>query len=125
MKRLSIVILAVLTLIICCGNAPKQGLKEFSKPHLGEYFCKSVLVNGEEKIDSFKEIKLTLKPKGKMVIKASEKNGLKKTAVFNYSYKDDCLEVDGGNIASRLEKGVITLSYTIGTLNITAKFSRN
>lgn len=64
-------------------------LTQITKPYLGMYECTQLLLDGENKLDEFKYIKIQLKHDGDLVFTFLDKKGMKGESSAQYEYDED------------------------------------
>ena len=63
-------------------------LTEITRPYLGMYECKQLLMDGESKLEDFKSIKIELKSNGQMLLYFEDRKGQKGKASAEYEYDE-------------------------------------
>ena len=70
-----------------CALLPNS-LTEITRPYLGMYECKQILLDGEDKLKEFEYVTLELKSDGEMVLSFLDKQGKKGKTIAEYEYDE-------------------------------------
>lgn len=128
MKRLNLfAYLFVCTLLLTgCSVDWNSSLKEISRPYACEYQCKRLLLYGEDVLDSFREVKLSLKPDDTFLLFAEEKDGKVSSYAGSYKLSPEGIELTFSNQKTAIfpyKKGEIFLTLPLKDGFVLAEFS--
>ena len=103
------VMLVVAFCLLCgCEKVENMGsLPQLSKPYVGEYQCEKLIFGGEEQVDKFDYIKLTLKYGGSFVL--SYRDAEKREGAYEGEY---AMSDDGKELTLSAKAGLRTVSRT-------------
>lgn len=131
-KRFIIFALTCTLLTFLCGCDLKNAgpLKSITRPYIAQYECIEATLGGEDLLDKFDYIKITLATKDKMEFTYRQKNGESK--ILESKYKFDLtsrtltaeIGLLGYNFkqSTVVEKGKFTISKSIGGKQLIMKF---
>ena len=135
MKKLKSILLGCaffLSPIQTAAQLPNS-LTQITRPYLGTYECKQLLIDGESKLDDFEYIKIELKSDGEMSLYFLDKAGKKGNACAKYEYDEKSQMLTaytslGGQTLKRsfpLKNGEIFVHVIYETRTLTMKFEQN
>ena len=114
------------------GGWKDQSLKDVTKPYLGEYECTQSLFNGEECLQNFDYITLTLKKDNKFTLCFCEKGKSKKTTQkgkFAYNPQTQTIVLKsvwykGMEREFPLQDGELSVTIGLGNNTLSMKFKQ-
>ncbi len=130
MKKALCMCLVTLCLLLftACDLQEMSSLKDISRPYEGEYQCETLTLDGEEMIDRFEYIRLSLE-EDKFTLRARDEHGLNYSYQGNYRYDDNRFTFTGKFGIRELSRefpyknGVLFLDLPFGGKLLHAEFS--
>ena len=117
--------MTLLTVLPCAG---KGELKDITKPHLGFYECTEARLDARDLLPRFEKLDLELCEDETFILRYCEKDGRMRTESGRYRYDRDkgVVTLLGGGIQKSfpLQKGVLTVTFSIGGDTLTLKFTQ-
>ncbi len=114
-----------------CGKAEELGsLQEFSRPYAGEYQCRTLMLGGEDRLDAFESVKLTLGYDGSFLLTYRTAEGAEGAYDGTYRVNGAQTEITftggaGSKSVSRsfpMDKGGIFIELPFGSSLLYAEF---
>ena len=134
MKRIKLktsILSALAALLFVFPAVQSHGLKEITKPYLGQYECKSATLGDKEYLDGFSYIRLELKPDETFSLYYCPKEGKAKEEKGKYSYNAETgellLSIGRNDEIKRkfpLQEGKLTVSLRLGGKTLVMKFEQ-
>ena len=122
---------ALATLLFVFSAVKSHGLKDITKPYLGQYECKSATLGDKEYLESFSYIRLELKPDETFSLYYCPKDGKAKEEQGQYSYDPKTgellLSIGRNDEIKRkfpLKEGELTVSLRLGGKTLVMKFEQ-
>ena len=131
-KRIILLIFTCTLLTFLCGCDVKNAgpLKSMTRPYIAQYECVEATLGGEDLLNKFDYIKITLVNKDNMEFNYKQKDGENKIleTKYNYDLSSRTLTAEIGllgysfNQSTVVEKGKFTISKSIGGKQLIMKF---
>ena len=106
-------------------------MTDITKPYLGEYECKQVLLGQEDCLKNFTNITLELKPKNQFILSYKAKDEKKRTIKGNYEYDDEkelvtlkSEEMQGIKRSFPLKGGTLYITLPVGEKTLSMRFEK-
>ena len=124
-------IFALMLSFACACDMKNAGpLKSITRPYIAQYECVDATLGGEDLLDKFDYIKITLLDKENLAINYKQKNDDNKTIESKYSFdlKSHTLTAEIGILgytfkhSTVIENGKFTISKSIGGKQLVMKF---
>ena len=120
----------LLTLLCACDMKNAGPLKSITHPYIAQYECVEATLGGEDLLDKFEYIKITLVDKENLELNYKPKDGDNKKVESKYSFdiKTRTLTAEIGILgytikqSTVIEKGKFTISKSLGGKQLIVKF---
>ncbi len=128
MKKIIAILALTCLLLTGCSAEDMSSLRDISRPYAAEYKCKKLQLGGEELLDRFESIKLTLGYFGDATLSYAEKGGATGEQTGRYTAEENAflfsVVVDGREkkYVFPYEKGVLRMTFPLGGKLLEAEF---
>ncbi len=121
--------------IVACAletASKKDGLKDITKPHVGFYQCKKMLLGKKNVLKEFKDVTAELTSDGELIVRYHAKSGEKGEYDCDYQYDSQtgeiklskCKELGGAKNKATLKDGVLNVFVRFGRTNLVMTFEQ-